>query len=201
MFLELRGLYIHRMISRAALANQAVIETLDLRLVQNDETFLEAAMNALEVAAFSRLTGTHARFTRADVRGFLERLPGRDDRADWAILRKSDGAYLGEVVLNELDEDNRSMNFRIALSSPEVLGRGYGTQATRAVVNYGLDVVGLHRISLVVFAFNPRAQRVYEKCGFVREGVERDALLWDGQWVDSIRMAILASDPRANPAP
>jgi RimJ/RimL family protein N-acetyltransferase len=64
------------------------------------------------------------------------------------------------------------------------------------VIDYGLDVVGLHRISLSVFAFNPRAKRVYEKCGFVQEGIARDALFWDGVWVDSINMSILSSDPR-----
>jgi RimJ/RimL family protein N-acetyltransferase len=184
------------MVSRVALAQQAILETERLTLIQQDVSFLDATMNSLQEEEFNRLTGTHARFTRDAVQRFLEGLPGRDDRADWAILRKGDGMHLGEVVLNDLDEDNRSMNFRIALSSTAVTDQGYGTEATRAVVNYGLNVVGLHRISLTVFAFNPRAKRVYEKCGFVQEGVERDALLWDGQWFDSIRMAILATDPR-----
>jgi DNA ligase D-like protein (predicted polymerase) len=41
---------------------------------------------------------------------------------------------------------------------------------------------------------NPRAQRVYEKCGFVREGVLRDAVHRDGGWHDSIVMSVLATD-------
>jgi RimJ/RimL family protein N-acetyltransferase len=45
-----------------------------------------------------------------------------------------------------------------------------------------------------VYAFNPRAQRAYEKAGFVVEGVFRDALLWDGQWVDEVMMSVLATD-------
>jgi RimJ/RimL family protein N-acetyltransferase len=52
----------------------------------------------------------------------------------------------------------------------------------------------LHRISLEVFAFNPRARRAYEKAGFVVEGVLRDALYWDGEWVDSIAMSVLAAE-------
>ena len=43
-------------------------------------------------------------------------------------------------------------------------------------------------------AFNPRAHRVYEKVGFVTEGVLREALWWDGEWVDSTVMAIIASE-------
>lgn len=75
-------------------------------------------------------------------------------------------------------------------------GHGYGTEATRLVINYALDTVGLHRISLTVFAFNPRAQRVYEKCGFQREGVRREVLRWNHAWYDEICMSILNSDPR-----
>ena len=51
--------------------------------------------------------------------------------------------------------------------------------------------LGLHRIELEVYAFNPRARRVYEKVGFVKEGTLRDALLWDGKWVDAEIMSLL----------
>lgn len=47
-----------------------------------------------------------------------------------------------------------------------------------------------------MYAFNPRARRVYEKAGFVYEGTRRDALLWDGTWTDSIVMSMLDTDPR-----
>lgn len=50
-----------------------------------------------------------------------------------------------------------------------------------AVVDHGLTTMGLHRISLEVYAFNPRARHVYEKVGFVHEGTGRDALLFDGE--------------------
>jgi RimJ/RimL family protein N-acetyltransferase len=48
-----------------------------------------------------------------------------------------------------------------------------------------------------VFAFNPRAIAVYERVGFVREGISRDALLWDEEFVDSIQMAMLRTDRTA----
>jgi RimJ/RimL family protein N-acetyltransferase len=143
-----------------------------------------------------RFTGTHRRFTEAEIRQWVATRQDHHDRADWAIVRVEDDMVLGEAVLNDLDVHNASANFRIALAGPHVFGRGYGTEATQLVVDYALDVAGLHRVHLQVFDFNPRAQRVYEKCGFVREGVHRDALHWDGRWYDAITMAILATDPR-----
>ena len=95
-------------------------------------------------------------------------------------------------MLNEYDQDNESVNFRIMLGPAEHFGHGYGTEATRLVVDYARNVVGLHRISLDVFEFNPRARRVYEKCGFQVEGLLRDALRWDGEWVNGIAMSIVA---------
>ncbi|WP_207454365.1 GNAT family N-acetyltransferase [Herbiconiux sp. SYSU D00978] len=143
-----------------------------------------------------RLTGTTAAFTRDSVDRWLEKLAAAGDRADWAIVRSADGEHLGEIVLNEYDELASSVNFRIGMRT-DVAGRGYGTEATRAVVAHAFDVLGLHRISLDVFSFNPRAQRVYEKCGFVVEGRQRETFrLPDGTWGDSVLMGILATDPR-----
>ena len=103
---------------------------------------------------------------------------------------------MGEAVLNDLDPDNESANYRVWLAGPQLFGQGYGTEITRLVVDYALGTVGLHRVSLGVYDFNSRAQRVYEKCGFSHEGRLREALRWDGQWHDELLMAVLHSDPR-----
>jgi RimJ/RimL family protein N-acetyltransferase len=141
-----------------------------------------------------RLTGSHEPVDPDEVKWWLATRQDHDDRADWAAVRIADGAFLGEAVINLLDVDNASANYRILLGSPYT-DRGYGTEITRLVVDYALGV-GLHRLSLGVYAFNPRAQRVYEKCGFVLEGRLRDTLLWDGQWHDELVMSVLAGDPR-----
>ncbi|HEX8095986.1 MAG TPA: GNAT family protein [Jatrophihabitans sp.] len=143
-----------------------------------------------------RLTGTHASFDRAQTEQWLNSRALQHDRADWAVLRRSDGAFLGEAVLNDLDADNASVNYRIWLAGPEAYGRGYGTEVTRLVLEYALDTAGLHRVSLGVFDFNPRALRVYEKCGFQLEGRLRDVLLWEGHWHDELVMSVLSTDPR-----
>jgi RimJ/RimL family protein N-acetyltransferase len=79
-------------------------------------------------------------------------------------------------------------------------GRGLGTEATRLIVGYGIEELGLHWIDLGVYSFNPRAQRAYEKAGFVVEGVRRHDLRWEGEWIDSIVMSVLAPEWRA-PSP
>jgi RimJ/RimL family protein N-acetyltransferase len=116
-----------------------------------------------------------------------------DERLDLAVIDLASDALVGEVVLNEWDAGNNSCNFR-TLIGPAGRGRGLGTEATRLIVGYGFEVLGLHRISLDVFAFNPRAQRVYAKVGFVTEGVSREAFRWEDEWIDEISMSILARE-------
>ena len=160
------------------------------QLDEGDYDALRAAMDDPDVA---RLTGSHGEIGEEQAREWMRTRKDQTDRLDLAIVDKAAGVVVGEAVLNEWDPDNQSCNFRI-LIGPSGQGRGLGTEATRLIVGYGIEQLRLHRISLGVYAFNPRAQRAYEKAGFTTEGVLRDALLWDGEWVDEVVMSVLAQD-------
>ncbi|WP_433789530.1 GNAT family N-acetyltransferase [Actinoplanes sp. CA-252034] len=122
----------------------------------------------------------------------------QDDRLDLAVVDRDSGACVGEVVLNEWDPDNRSCNFRTLLVAAG-RDRGLGTEAVRLIVGHGFERLGLHRISLEVYAHNPRARRVYEKVGFVAEGVLRQVLRDGDDWIDATVMSILAPEWSAPP--
>lgn len=152
-------------------------------------------MPMLRDAESSRLTGSHGdgELDEARLRTWYGTRRDQDDRLDLAVVERTTGSVSGEAVLNEWEPGNESCSFRICLV-PGCWGRGLGTEATRLIVGYGFEELGLHRISLEVYAFNPRARRVYEKVGFVAEGVLRDALLWEGRRVDATVMSILAPE-------
>lgn len=155
---------------------------------------------SLADAESMRLTGTQDEFTFEQVQRYCERIATADDRADYAITNKETGVYVGEVVINEIDWVNKKCGFRIALSSAAHFGKGYGTEATRLILDYAFRNLNLHRIELEVYDFNPRAQHVYEKVGFVKEGVLRDALLWDGVYHDAYLMSMLDTEYEAQRA-
>ena len=116
-----------------------------------------------------------------------------DDRLDLAIVDPATGRCVGEAVLNDYSPGNASCNFR-TLIGPGGRDRGLGSEATKLIVEYGLRSLGLHRVELMVFAFNPRAQRAYEKAGFRVEGTAREVLRYDDGWVDAIYMSVLSTD-------
>ncbi|MGC4837950.1 GNAT family N-acetyltransferase [Micromonospora vinacea] len=160
--------------------------------VDDDLDTFRAAVADPEVA---RLTGSAA----ADVpdeerlRSWYGSRNGQTDRLDLAVVDRATGACVGEVVLNDWDPVNRNCNFRTLLTAAG-RDRGLGTEAVRLVVGHGFERLGLHRISLEVFAFNPRARRAYEKVGFVAEGVLRQVLRDGDGWVDATVMSILAPE-------
>lgn len=155
---------------------------------------LAAIRVALADREVRRLTGSpDTRLDEEVLRRWYGTRNAQPDRLDLAVVDRASGGCVGEVVLNDWDERNRSCNFR-TLIGPAGRGRGLGTEAVRLVVGYGFERLGLHRISLEVYAFNPRARRVYEKVGFVAEGVLRDALRDGDRWVDATVMSILAQE-------
>lgn len=143
-----------------------------------------------------RLTGSHrdAAFTLENLENWYTTRAEHDDRLDLSIIERATGEWAGEVVLSELNSRNESCGFRILLQGPRFYGLGLGSEATRLVIDYAFKVAGVHRIELEVYDFNPRARHVYEKIGFAYEGTKRDALLWDGKWVDCHCMALLGRD-------
>lgn len=141
-----------------------------------------------------RLTGSPTEALGLDrLRSWYGTRNDQSDRLDLGIVDRASGELVGEAVLNERDEANRSCCFRI-LIGPGGRNRGLGTEAVRLIVGHAFERLGLHRVSLYVFAHNPRARRAYEKAGFVAEGVERQTLWQDGEWIDAVRMPILAPE-------
>lgn len=114
----------------------------------------------------------------------------QDNRLDLAITDRMTGICCGEAVLNEYNATANSCNFRI-LIGPAGRGRGLGQEAVQLILEHAFSFLGLHRVELEVYAFNPRARHIYEKAGFRIEGIRREVIRTKDGWADAIIMAIL----------
>jgi RimJ/RimL family protein N-acetyltransferase len=94
---------------------------------------------------------------------------------------------------------DRRARLAIGLFHPDLLGQGIGTLAIRLLLRHAFETMGLHRLDLRVLAFNRRAIRCYEKCGFVHERFERESAWVAGTWADDVLMALLEHEYRALP--
>ncbi len=149
-------------------------------------------------ATLNRLTGTQQTFTLEQVQRYIKNFETADDRVGFIIANPEspDLAPLGEIVILDIDEVNRSAGLRIAMYDMGHVNKGYGTEALQLVLDYAFTTLKLHRVWLDVFDFNERAVHVYEKIGFKHEGVQRDTLFYDGEFHNSVLMAILEDEWR-----
>ncbi|KAA1469810.1 acyl-CoA N-acyltransferase [Dentipellis sp. KUC8613] len=116
------------------------------------------------------------------------------DRLMFATIEeKTTSRYVGFVSLRDFNPRHRDVEVALLLEKGS-WGKGYGTEVMEWLVDYGFRVLGLHRLSLQVFASNQAAIALYKKSGFIQEGVKRKAAWIDGTWVDLIAMGIIAEE-------
>jgi RimJ/RimL family protein N-acetyltransferase len=112
-----------------------------------------------------------------------------------AICLKEGDRHIGNIHLTDIDWVSRHGSLGLFIGETEYQSKGYGPQAVRLMLRHAFTDLGLHRVYLVVLDDNPRATRVYEKCGFVIEGRLRQHAYKRGQFRDLILMGICAGDP------
>jgi RimJ/RimL family protein N-acetyltransferase len=111
----------------------------------------------------------------------------------------ADDRLIGFMELREINYQHGDAWLGMAIGDRENWNQGYGSDALRLLARYAFDELGLKRITLDVFAYNRRAVRAYEKVGFRIEGVERGAVLREGQRSDIVVMGLLQDDWASRP--
>jgi len=125
---------------------------------------------------------------------FLEALGKDEHQVVLGIARHESPELIGSVGLHGLDFRGRRAELGLVIGERSLWGQGYGTEATRMMLDYGFGTLNLNRVWLQVFGHHPAAARVYEKAGFRREGVQREQHFTEGHYVDGVLMGILRSE-------
>lgn len=103
---------------------------------------------------------------------------------------------VGSAGLRAFDWRNRSAELGLVIGDKAMWGQGLGTEVTRLLLRHAFFTLNLHRVWLRVFADHARAQRIYDKVGFVLEGRQRDGDFRDGRYRDVLVYSLLAREWR-----
>ena len=147
-----------------------------------------------EIARLARYQDAPMRADEID-RFFQLRALGHESLT-MAIHERDSDRLVGSCAFSQLDAENGSAMYHITIGEKDAWGRGFGTEATRLMLDHAFGTLGLHRIGLTVFEFNERAIRAYRRCGFIAEGRARESIWRDGRWWDEVAMSVLASEWR-----
>ena len=133
-------------------------------------------------------------FTAEAERAFIEKLANTDSSVGFAVVLKESDRMIGTCGLMNIRWKDRLGEFGISIGETDLRGKGYGTEATRLMLQYAFEELNLNRVHLCVYDFNDAGIRSYEKAGFTREGVQRAHSFKQGRYVDHILFGILARE-------
>lgn len=114
------------------------------------------------------------------------------DRYDYCVTEPPADVSLGAVIASRRHRDNYEVAY---LARAEGRGRGLMTRAVRLLCTWLLDE-GVGRIELRTHPENLASQRLAERAGFTREGIERQSIWLHSRREDAIVWSLLPSDPR-----
>lgn len=110
------------------------------------------------------------------------------------IVEKETNKPVGQTAFFRIDYISRAAVFYIAILEPAFWSKGFGSEATKLMVDYAFKTLNLNRIQLHVCAENKPAIKIYARVGFQKEGVLRQAMFRNGNYVDFWVMGILKGD-------
>lgn len=122
---------------------------------------------------------------------FLEKSALNSESRTFDIIEIKENKLIGTVGLAHIDWINRTSEFGIFIGDKDYRGNGYGTEATRLILDYGFKYLNLHSVRLNLLSVNERAHKCYLKCGFKDVGKHRDAIFLNGKYYDKLTMDIL----------
>jgi RimJ/RimL family protein N-acetyltransferase len=134
-----------------------------------------------------------------DAQAWIDAIRDDPNPLHWVV--EHDGRLVGSCRLHSLDVAAESARYAVGLEDRRVLGHGLGTEATRLVLSYGIEWVGLRQIDLRVLATNERALGCYRRCGFREQRRAPRAVHLEGAWHDDLILSISAEEWPPHPPP
>lgn len=131
--------------------------------------------------------------TEAETEWFEAASSARSE-ANFTIYDRATMAPVGNTALHAIDFHHGTAGFGLLIGEPLARGKGYGTEATRLVLDYAFTALGVRNVLLTVYEFNHAARRVYAKVGFREIGRRRECHFMGGKFWDVIYMDCLASE-------
>jgi [ribosomal protein S5]-alanine N-acetyltransferase len=159
-----------------------ILETARLKLRPYLDTDVAELMPLISTREVAATTGRIPHpYSEKDAKQFIADAQN-DDEVRLAITLHGDGRMVGGIGLRHFPaHQNSELGYWLGVP---YWGKGYATEASREMLRYGFESLGLNRIFATVFAHNPASSRVLIKLGMKPEGYQRQHIRkWD-QFVD-----------------
>jgi len=163
---------------------------------ESDWRAVHAFLSDPEVSRYCPFQPPTEEETREEIQKILDGRRAEPPQYDFALVLRSTDTLIGLCRLMMRPDELRQGEL-LYLLNRHYWGRGYATEAVRAVLGYGFQELGLHRVYATCRPANVASSRVMEKAGMQREGHLRRHRWMKGAWHDSLLYAILEDEWQA----
>ncbi|MCL2687196.1 MAG: GNAT family N-acetyltransferase [Methanobrevibacter sp.] len=111
----------------------------------------------------------------------------------WAIIEEDSNFCIGQIAFFLMDTDNHFGEIEFCIGT-KFQKRGYGTEATKAIIDFGFNQIDLHKIQICHDENNLASKSLIEKCNLRYEGTLRDYFFVNGKYLDRLYYSILKEE-------
>ena len=108
-----------------------------------------------------------------------------------AICLVENDKYIGNVYMTSINMINRSCESHVLSGERGYWGQGYAREALQLAIDYMKNERGIRRFEALILESNMASVRMHEKCGYVLEGVRRNAIFKNGEYQNQLILALL----------
>lgn len=167
-----------------------IIETERLILSKLEDKDIPFIVEYLQHRIYSDLTSNIPYpYTESDARFWLRMSKDAfENNTGYTFgIRNKEGHIIGAIGLHDREDDKAELGYWLGIP---YWNKGYVTEAAKAIVDFGFNELGFHKIFATHFIHNPASGRIMEKIGMEQEAVLIQEIKKDGEYFDLVRYSI-----------
>jgi len=147
-------------------------------------------LNDREVTSFN----THGRFpvTEDSLKEYIKSSNSSGTIMVFAILYKETNEHIGNISLQNIDWIDSNAEIAFLLGEKKYWGKGIMLEAGELLIKHAFNFLNLHRVYCGTSSLNIGMQKLAVKLGMSQEGVRKDAIFKNGEYLDIIEFGIVS---------
>lgn len=170
-------------------------EKFEKKLVSKNITLREFDVNDIETKVNWINDSINNQFLHYDlpltIEGTTKWFNNKDKKRRIDYIIEYNGIPVGLIGLLQIDQFNQKAEYYITIGNHDFKKKGIASEASRILIRYAFEKLGLRKIYLNVDEENVIARSLYKKLGFKCEGIFIDDMFFKGKWINRRRYAII----------
>lgn len=148
-------------------------------------------MNNYEIVKYTE--SRHMYHTLESTKAFIHSVYNNNNYC-FGIFDVINDQHIGNIKIGNINDCYKYADVGLIIGNSNYWGKGIAKDAISAVVNFAFKKLNLHRLFAGIYAPNIGSIKAFERAGFIKEGVEKEKYIFEGQRIDSYLYGIINNE-------